>query len=51
MSSTTNVVLVWRASNNDLAPSLDIPHCCKSSAKMFKEAKKKKISAGNTAFS
>ena len=41
ISSTTNDVLVWRASNNDLAPSLDIPHCCKSSAKMFKEVKEK----------
>lgn len=39
MSSTTNVVLVWRASSNDLAPSLDIPHCCKSSAKIFGEVK------------
>lgn len=48
ISRTTNVVLVRRASNNDLAPSLDIPQCCKSSAKIFREVKKKKLDNGIT---
>lgn len=36
MSSTTSVVLVLKASKSDFAPLLEIPHCCKSSAKILK---------------